>query len=181
MIDYLEKAPPSERLNILTALRILTISSEDYRLFEMVENSQDLILKLCSLLTSNDMQQGMTFQDRSECLWILSNLSCNPQVSYNMLTQWNVYSLIQTLYRTHFIHDQVEHPSPLNEQEIAFLEQLMWFTANIAADSQRSQADAILNNIDYLLGVVLHNYHTQFKESLWRIFTWCLSILSMGL
>ena len=179
MIDYLEKAPPSERLNILTALRILTISSEDYRLFEMVENSQDLILKLCSLLTSNDMQ--MTFQDRSECLWILTNLSCNPQVSYNMLTQWNVYSLIQTLYRTHFIHDQVEHPTPLNEQEIAFLEQLMWFTANIAADSQRSQADAILNNIDYLLGVVLHNYHSQFKESLWRIFTWCLSILSMGL
>ena len=78
MIDYLEKAPPSERLNILTALRILTISPEDYRLFEMVENSQDLILKLCNLLTSNDMEQGMTFQDRSECLWILTNLSCNP-------------------------------------------------------------------------------------------------------
>ena len=77
-----------------------------------------------------------------------------------MLTQWNVYSLIQTLYRTHFIHDQVEFPSPLNDQELAFLEQLMWFTANIAADGQRSQADAILNNIDYLLGVVLHNYHS---------------------
>jgi hypothetical protein len=76
MIDYVEKAPPSERLNILIALRILTISSEDYRLFEIVENSQDLILKLCNLLTSDDMQ--MTFQDRSECLWILTNLSCNP-------------------------------------------------------------------------------------------------------
>jgi hypothetical protein len=57
----------------------------------------------------------------------------------------------------------------------------MWFTANIAADSARSQADAILNRIDVYLGVVLKNYHSQFNESIWRILTWCLSIISMGL
>jgi len=31
----------------------------------------------------------------------------------------------------------------LSDQEAAFLEQLLWFTANIAADSERSQVDAV--------------------------------------
>ena len=52
----------------------------------------ELSLKLFGLLTCNDMQ--MTYTERSECLWILTNISCNPNVSYNMLSQMEVYSLI---------------------------------------------------------------------------------------
>lgn len=45
-----------------------------------------------------------------------------------------------------------------------------------------SQADDFLKKIDYLLGVILHNYYSQFSESTWRFFTCCLSDLSsMGI
>jgi hypothetical protein len=42
----------------------------------------------------------------------------------------------------------------------------------------RSQADEFIQNIEYLLGVILHNYYSQFSESTWRFFTSCLSDLS---
>jgi len=72
-------------------------------------------------------------------------------------------------------------PAPLDEMKIAYLEQLLWFTSNIIADSDRSRVDAFDNHIDKLLGIVLHNYHSQFKEGLWRVLTWCLNVLSLGL
>jgi hypothetical protein len=171
---------PDQRLLDLRGIRHLTVSNTtNYNLTEIVEKHTELTLKLFGLVTCNDMQ--MTFSERSECLWILTNISCNPNVSFNMLSQMEVYQVIQTLYRANFVHEESDVPQPLEKKEIEFLEQLMWFTANIAADCERSQADAIVNNIDYLLGVVIHNYHKQFNESIWRIATWCLSIISIGL
>lgn len=41
--------------------------------------------------------------------------------------------------------------------------------------------DAFEHHIDKLLGIVLHNYSEQFGEGLWKVFTWCLNVLSAGL
>jgi hypothetical protein len=29
--------------------------------------------------------------------------------------------------------------------------------------------------------VILYDYHSQFKEGLWRVFAWCIHTLSIGL
>lgn len=69
----------------------------------------------------------------------------------------------------------------LSDQEAAFLEQLLWFTANIAADSERSQVDAVSYQIDKFIGIVMHNYSSQLKASVWRVLVWCLSVISQSL
>lgn len=69
----------------------------------------------------------------------------------------------------------------LEEGELAFLEQLLWFTTNIIGDNEYSHVDAFKHSIDKLLGIVLHNYNHQFTEGIWKIMTWCLSVLSLGL
>ena len=69
----------------------------------------------------------------------------------------------------------------LDEIELAFLEQLLWFTTNVIADSDRSHVDAFANEIHTLLGIVIHNFNKQFTEQLWKQLIWCLNSLSLGL
>ncbi len=65
--------------------------------------------------------------------------------------------------------------------ELAFLEQLLWFCGNIIADSDRSQVDAFDNHLDKSFGIIIHNYHSQFKEGMWKVICWCMNCLSLGL
>jgi hypothetical protein len=79
-----------------------------------------------------------------------------------MLSKHNVLFYIQNVFTKHFIKETESTPIALNEVEIRFLEQLLWFTANVVADSDKSRVAALENNVDKYLGVVIHNYHTQF-------------------
>ena len=96
---------------MLRGLRILTIEiSADYRLTEILSNNEELVPKLISLL-----QPGLLgFKEKSECLWILSNLACDSGVCYKMLTQWNIYSVIFNLFNEHFISPSDAKPAPLS-------------------------------------------------------------------
>ena len=61
------------------------------------------------------------------------------------------------------------------------MEQLLWLTTNLIADSDKSHVAAFEYQIDKLLGIVLHNFSHQFGPELWGLFTWCFNVLSAGL
>ena len=140
-ISYID-GETSERLLMLRGIRFLTTTSLDYRLTDILINSEELVIKLFALLQDTDQFQ-MSFQEKSECLWILTNLACDQAVCFKMLTQWHVYPLIQTLFSQYFVREAETTPSTsLDEFELAFLEQLLWFTANVIADSDKSHVAA---------------------------------------
>lgn len=48
------------------------------------------------MLSNPDFE--LTFQEKAESLWILSNLAMDAGVCFRYLTQYNVYGLITTLF-----------------------------------------------------------------------------------
>jgi len=119
--------------------------------------------------------------EKSECLWILTNLACEGTVCFKMLTQYNFYGLLQDLFTKYFVRAQDAKPEPLSDPELAFLEQLLWLTTNLIADTDKSHVDAFGYQIEKLLAIVLHNYSGQFGPELWSLYTWCFNVLSQGL
>jgi hypothetical protein len=61
------------------------------------------------------------------------------------------------------------------------LEQLLWFATNLLGDSDRSQVDSLERKVDKLIGLVLHEWHSQFTCGVWIVLSWCLSVMAMGL
>lgn len=162
---------------MLRGLRITTVLATNDELIDIMIKSNEIVPKLFSILT---VQGLLSFPEKSECLWVLTNLACEQHVCFRMLSEWDVYSLITALIETHFNLSE-QSPKPLDEFELAFLEQLLWFTANVVADQDRSQVDALGRNIDKLLAVIFQNYKAQFSESMFRVLTWCLNVMSLGL
>ena len=97
-----------------------------------------------------------------------------------MINEHNVFGVLQKVFEQYFVQKNESNPI-LPEAELALLEQLLWFSANIIADSDKSRIIALDNHIDKYLGVIIHNYSKQFTQNHWKVFTWCLSVLSMGL
>lgn len=158
---------------MLRGLRYLTVTCQDYRLQNILNESDELLVKLLNLLHGE-----LSFVEKSETLWILTNLACEGHICYKLLAEMNIYIVISALFQDHFVK---EHAVDLNEMELAFLEQLLWFTSNIVADSDKSKQDAFTFKLDKMLGIVLTSYHHQFKENIWKIFVWCMNTLSVGL
>lgn len=98
-----------------------------------------------------------------------------------MLMEFEAYAFLQTQFKAHFIQAEGSPASPLTEEQLSLLEQLLWLTANIVSDCEASQVEAYKYQVDYFLGVILHDYHAQFKEGLWRVLTWTIHTLAMGL
>lgn len=175
-------APTSERLLILRGIRILTMSkSLDYKLQEILISSDELLGRLVMLLSEENPDFQPSFAEKSECLWILTNLACEGTVCFKMLTQYQFYGLIQNIFTAHFVRPQETKPEPLEAPELAFLEQLLWLTTNLIADTDKSHVDAFGYQIEKLLAIVLHNFSGQFGPELWSLFTWCFNVLSQGL
>ena len=98
------------RLMILRGLRVTTLSATNIELIDFMIKSNDLVPKLFTLLS---MQGLLSFPEKYECLWILTNLACEMEVCHRMLQEWDVYSIITSLISAHFnISDQ--KPAPLN-------------------------------------------------------------------
>lgn len=168
-----------DRLLMLRQLRQLTLNQEDYKLYEIMKQSGDLIQKLLSFVA--DQAMNPTLMEQSESLWILANLACEPECSYKLLAEYDAYSVIMSIFQGSYIHQGEQNPPPLTETELEKLEQLMWLLTNLIGDSEMSQADAFERKFDQVLAIVLHNYHYQFRQELWHVFAWCLNSLSTGL
>ena len=88
VIEYLDspQTPSADRLLMLRGIRFLTVAAgNDYKIQEMLLFSDDLIVKLFTLLQGENSHQ-LSFQEKSECLWVLTNLACEAQVCFKMLT-----------------------------------------------------------------------------------------------
>lgn len=80
-----------------------------------------------------------------------------------MINEHGVISLINQLLNQYFIQStdvqsEIQKSNPLSIGEISFLEQLLWFCANITSDSDKSRVEALELNMDKYLGVIIHNY-----------------------
>lgn len=98
-----------------------------------------------------------------------------------MVNDYNAVSYIINFFSNTFVKQGETNPMPLSDIELSYLEQLLWFTANVVADTDKSRVDALNSNLDKYLGVVVHNYKSQFTANIWKVMTWCISVLAMAL
>jgi hypothetical protein len=127
----------------------------------------------------------------SESLWILTNLACEQENTQRLFEDFNIIELIGQLFLNNFINfgeangnsesQDFEPSSKLSETHLNLLEQMLWFTGNVAADSDNSKYFFLRAGIDKCLSLILKKYHAQFNANIWRVYTWVMSILSLGL
>lgn len=61
-----------------------------------MKSSGDLYLKLLHMVHDHSFELSM--QEKSECLWILANLACEPEGSYKLLAEYDAYSVVMKIF-----------------------------------------------------------------------------------
>lgn len=69
----------------------------------------------------------------------------------------------------------------LTHDELCFLRELLWFTANLTADSEEKAFEFLERGLANSLFLVVKEYAEQFSNELWRLFVWNFHALSLGL
>lgn len=126
----------------------------------------------------SEMQKpNITTECLSEILWILTNLCCESMIANYLVDEANMFGILENLYKQYFIKD-TENPQLLTQDLLNLLEQILWFTSNILADSDRSRYMGLVNQLDKYFSLILHFYSNQFTIDIWKVWVWGFSLLS---
>lgn len=136
ILDHMDSLDlqPEDREKYLSAIRSMTIeynTSTLYRELLEEENLKTLANKLFKIMQQTRQQDVVIF---SECIWILCNLSCEPNVAPILIQDFGIFSVMETLLKSFCLSDQAGM-APFNRD---LFEQIIWFLANLFGDSDHA-------------------------------------------
>lgn len=96
-----------------------------------------------------------------------------------MIEKFEIFDSVLSLFQRFFLKEHEIGKLDLSVVEMDLLEQLLWLTGNISADSQNSRIYALHKKIDKVLSIVVTNFHHILGFNIWRTVFWIGHILSM--
>jgi hypothetical protein len=83
-----------ERLMLLKSIREMTITVNDNIPYKEIVENRTLVSKTLSLLKNHDVSIAC----KSESLWILTNIACEPKKVAMLINEFEVFSIIQAVF-----------------------------------------------------------------------------------
>lgn len=124
----------SDREHYLTAVRTLTIQSNSNTLYRCLLEEETLRLLLSKIFKIIMTIEQQSLECLSNCIWILCNLACESGISPIMVSEFDIYARIESLF-TMFYGNQGQNA---NNFEANLLEQILWLLANVFGDGEEA-------------------------------------------
>ena len=112
------------------------------------------------------------------------NLFFDEDIFDSLIHHHNIILMPQVLLIEYFLDQTVMNIGnyannlELSAQETGLMKELLWFTANLAADNEKVAFSLLQNNMQKDLLLMVKNYSKNFTWEIWRLFIWNFRVLS---
>ena len=108
----------SDKKLLLQSLRQLTIEQKNDIYYQFAHN-ETILEKLSNMLKDDTISIDCI----SEVLWILTNLSCEPQICSYLIEELEVIKTIEILFKHYFVKDTTtDTVEPLSQELVNLME-----------------------------------------------------------